>query len=292
MFWPLWVSHLIKDLQVEGVHARRNCALDHLVPAGVLGSIVSSWRFIYCIAKSDPAVWIHASHSIVLGQLCLCGKTAQKKNLSGYSPKLSLDPDLIAFLWVLTVPDCEWGRSTRPEGLIGENNQVGELAWSLHGLQSCNNIIYQTVLFKTFTDDHIPGLGLVDYQVQLHQYKTMNMIISSATKFQKHFSAMKSRDDNHIFLTLIPLSFLAHRLIEMSSVFTWTTVMLSRPTVPSEPPYWSCLAACASKWTCCCCCVGVIRRKSWGSSPIYTWRHTHTQRFRLIIYANSVVGQS
>lgn len=51
--------------------------------------------------------------------------------------------------------------------------------------------------------------------------------------------------------------------------------MLSRPTVPSEPPYCSCLAAWASSWTCCCCCVGVIRRKSWGSSPMYTWRHTY-----------------
>lgn len=60
-------------------------------------------------------------------------------------------------------------------------------------------------------------------------------------------------------------------------MLTWTTVMLSRPivpTVPIEPPNCSCLAAWASRWTCCCCCVGAIRRNSWGSSPIYTWRHT------------------
>lgn len=56
------------------------------------------------------------------------------------------------------------------------------------------------------------------------------------------------------------------------AVLTWTTVMLSRPTVLMEPPYCSCLAACASSWTCCCCWVGVIRRKSCGSSPIYTWK--------------------
>ena len=53
---------------------------------------------------------------------------------------------------------------------------------------------------------------------------------------------------------------------------TCTTVTLRRPTVPSAPPYCSCCAACASSWICCCCCVGVMRRKSWGSSPMYTCR--------------------
>lgn len=56
-----------------------------------------------------------------------------------------------------------WVRSTRPEGLIGDNNQVGELAWSLHGPQSRNNVIYQTVLFKRFTCDHIPGMWTIRY---------------------------------------------------------------------------------------------------------------------------------
>lgn len=65
-------SHLIKDLQVEGVHSRRNSALDQLVPARVLGSVVSSRCLIYCVTKSDPAVWIHSGHTIILGQLRLC----------------------------------------------------------------------------------------------------------------------------------------------------------------------------------------------------------------------------
>lgn len=53
---------------------------------------------------------------------------------------------------------------------------------------------------------------------------------------------------------------------------TWTTVMLSRPIVLTEPPYCSCRAVWASSWTCCCCWVGVIRKKSCGSSPMYTCR--------------------
>lgn len=54
------------------------------------------------------------------------------------------------------------------------------------------------------------------------------------------------------------------------TIYTCTTVMLSLPTVPIGPPYCSCWAAWASSWICCCCWVGVIRRKSWGSSPTYT----------------------
>lgn len=52
---------------------------------------------------------------------------------------------------------------------------------------------------------------------------------------------------------------------------TCTTVTLRRPTAPTAPPYCSCRAACASSCTCCCAAVGVIRRKSCGSSPTYTF---------------------
>lgn len=41
--------------------------------------------------------------------------------------------------------------------------------------------------------------------------------------------------------------------------------------MPTAPPYCSCWAACASSCTCCCAAVGVMRRKSCGSSPTYTF---------------------
>lgn len=66
----------------------------------------------------------------------------------------------------------------------------------------------------------------------------------------------------------------------IGTIYTCTTVMLSLPTVLIGPPYCSCWAAWASSWICCCCWVGVIRRKSWGSSPTYTWK-TERKNFKL-----------
>lgn len=63
--------HLIEDLQVEGVDAGRHRALDHLVPARVLRSVVSGWRLIDRVAQTDPTVWVHPRHAIVFGQFGL-----------------------------------------------------------------------------------------------------------------------------------------------------------------------------------------------------------------------------
>lgn len=76
--------HLIKDLQVEGVHPRRHRALDHLVPPWVLGSIVSSRCLIDCIAQSDPTVWIHPGHPIVFSKLGLHSKIKKEASLTWY----------------------------------------------------------------------------------------------------------------------------------------------------------------------------------------------------------------
>ena len=84
--------HLIEDLQIEGVHPRWHCALDHLVPAWVLGSVVSGWCFIDCISQSDPAVRIHPCHTIVFSQFGLCSKTnigASISDEAGYSHSLA-----------------------------------------------------------------------------------------------------------------------------------------------------------------------------------------------------------
>lgn len=74
--------HLVKDLQVEGVHPRRHGALDHLVPPWVLGSVVSCWRLVDGVAQSDPAVWIHPRHAVVFSQLGLYGDTIMAASVS------------------------------------------------------------------------------------------------------------------------------------------------------------------------------------------------------------------
>lgn len=76
--------HLIKNLQVEGVHPRRHRALDHLVPSRVLGSVVSGWCLVDCIAQSDPTVRIHTGHTIVFSQLGLYNKTNKMASVRWY----------------------------------------------------------------------------------------------------------------------------------------------------------------------------------------------------------------
>lgn len=63
--------HLIKDLQVEGVHAGRHRALDHLIPARVLGAVVGRGRLVHGVAQAQSAVRVHAGHAVVLRQLGL-----------------------------------------------------------------------------------------------------------------------------------------------------------------------------------------------------------------------------
>lgn len=140
----VFTPHLIKDLQVEGVHPRGNRTLDHFVPPRVLGSIVSCWGLIDRIAQSDPTIWIHPGHPIVFSQFGL--------------------------------------------------------------LKIKNRVLVRDIKEPTQRENATAPAG--------------------------------------------------------PSPCTWTTVMLSRPTVAMEPPYCSCRAAWASNWTCCCCWVGVILRKS------------------------------
>lgn len=64
-------SDLIEDFQIEGVDSGRGSALDDFVPARVLRSVVGSRSLIDGIAKSNPAVRVHACHPIVLRKLRL-----------------------------------------------------------------------------------------------------------------------------------------------------------------------------------------------------------------------------
>ena len=74
-------SHLVKDLQIEGVYPRRHSALNNFIPARILCPIVCSWSFIDSIAQSHPTVGVHAGHTIVLSQLCLDQNLDQKQDL-------------------------------------------------------------------------------------------------------------------------------------------------------------------------------------------------------------------
>lgn len=62
----LFDSDLIEDLQIEGVHSRWYGALNHFVPAWVLCPVVSCRRLIDGISESNPAVRVHARHTVVL----------------------------------------------------------------------------------------------------------------------------------------------------------------------------------------------------------------------------------
>lgn len=64
-------SHLVKDLQVEGVHAGGHRALDDFIPARVLGAIVGGGRLVHRVAQAQSAVRVHAGHAVILRQLGL-----------------------------------------------------------------------------------------------------------------------------------------------------------------------------------------------------------------------------